>query len=196
MLSQLTGIVQSVDNHTIHLIVGPMGFALQVPNIAQFPPGKEATVLVYMHWNAENGPSFFGFKSAIDKQVFEFIISCSGIGPKIGLAVLGDLGASGFVHAVQMSNDKALSKVNGIGAKKAEQIIFQLRSKVEKLIGSGVEIAGGAVLEQWHTVSQALESLNYSRVEISRAMSQLRKDADANLPFDQLMRKALSLLSK
>ena len=197
MINQLTGIVKSVENHAIHLAVGPMGFALQVPNGMEFSIGKQALVHIYMHWNSESGPSFYGFKEVLDKQVFELVISCSGIGPKIGLAVLGDLGASGFVSAVQMDSAKTLSKVNGIGVKKAEQIVFQLRSKVEKLISSGVQLGGNsAALEQWNTVLQALESLNYSRSEISHAMGQLKKDAPQGATFDQLMRKALNLLAK
>ena len=65
------------------------------------------------------------------------VIGCSGIGPKIALAVLAHLGAQGFVEVVSCGDERALSKVNGIGPKKAEQIIVQLKHKVSKLISSG-----------------------------------------------------------
>lgn len=198
MLSQISGIVHVVDNQKIMLVAGPFGFDLAVPNATIFTHGAQATLFVHMHWNQENGPSFFAFAQELDRTVFTLLTNCSGIGPKIGLAVLADLSADGFLHAIEMGDDRMLSKVNGIGAKKAEHIIFQLKGKVGQLLKSGIKIEGAQQIEHLHTVAQALESLNYSRAEITRTMNHLKESlaGDPGISFDVLMRQALSHLSK
>lgn len=198
MLSQISGIVHVVDKQKIIVFAGPFGFDLAVPNSTAFLHGSSTTLFVRMHWNQENGPSFFGFAQELDRTVFQLVTDCSGIGPKIGLAILADLGAEGFLHAIEMGDERMLSKVNGIGAKKAEHIIFQLKGKVSQLLKSGIKIEGAQQIEHLHTVAEALESLNYSRVEITRTMNHLKGSIAGNpeMPFDVLMRQALAHLSK
>jgi holliday junction DNA helicase RuvA len=198
MFSYLNGIVKDRSDQVITLDVGTFAFEIKVPNSSVFSQEKENKIYTHMHWNAEQGPSLYGFATQLEKTVFLLITSCSGIGPKIGLAALNDLGAESFLQAVQTGNEKALSKVSGIGGKKAEQMIVQLKHKVAKLIKSGIELGGAQHIAHWNTVADALESLNYSRSEINRAMSQLQKDyADnTNASFDQLMRQALAVLTK
>jgi Holliday junction DNA helicase RuvA len=151
-----------------------------------------------MHWNQENGPTLFGFKDLIEKELFTLIISCSGIGPKIALAILDHLGPHAFVEAVQMGDHKALSGVSGIGGKKAEQIIFNLKNKVDALAKTGKITHRSATMTHWNTVSQALESLHYSRPEIQNALDYAKEKlaGSTTASFDQLMRHALAALSK
>jgi Holliday junction DNA helicase RuvA len=198
MISQLTGTIHLIDKQKITVFAGPFGFDLSVPNAGAFPPHEAATIFVHMHWNQENGPAFFGFATELDRTVFNVLTDCSGIGPKIGLAVLADLGADGFLHAIEMGDERMLSKVNGIGAKKAEHIIFQLKGKVANLLKSGIKIEGAKQIEHLHTVAEALESLNYSRPEITRTMNHLKESlaGSPEVPFDVLMRQALAHLSK
>ena len=118
---------------------------------------------------------------------------------KIGLAILNQLGTDTFIQAVQTDNEKTLSSVSGIGSKKAEQMIVSLRHKVKKLLSSGIEIdtSSGKTGQQWNDIINALESLNYSRPEISRAMKHLSEECkETVIPFETMMRKALSYLSK
>lgn len=197
MISFLTGIVKNTNQLDVVLEVGPLGVEMQVPNAAALTVGKPATLQMYMHWNQENGPTLFGFTSEADKSVFMLIISCSGLGPKIALAVLGDLGAERFLHAIQTGDEASLSKVSGIGAKKSEQMVMQLKHKVAKLLKSGIELQGSDALHHFQDVAEALSSLNYSRNEISSTMKFLQEsDAGATGSFDLLMRHALSFLAK
>ena len=85
----------------------------------------------------------------------------------------------------------------GIGAKKAEQMIVQLRHKVEKLLESGIVINDDASLTHWTTLNDVLVSLHYSRQEITAALSHIKdSDTNQNATFDHLLRQALSFLSK
>lgn len=196
MVEYVTGIVKQRDASHLVIGVGPLGLNVQVPVTMHCDTTKEITLYLHMHWNQENGPSLYGFSTLVEKKVFQLIISCSGLGPKIALAVLSDLGVDRFVDAIQTNNTTALSSVSGIGAKKAEQIAVQLKHKVADLLKSGIEITGATAIK-WHEITQVLESLNYSRGEISAAMQHLSSEyANKNVPFDGLIRHALSFLSK
>jgi len=101
-----------------------------------------------------------------------------------------------FLQAILNGSLDALTALHGIGTKKAEQLIMQLRTPAQKLLSSGKiaqeHVKGGM---QWKELSDALQSLNYSRQEIAHVIAALRNQAP-NDSFDQLLRKSLSLLAK
>ncbi len=199
MLSFVQGKVISVDQQSITVQSGDFGLSLATARPEAYQKDQEVKVAVYMHWNQEQGPTLFGFASELEKKVFLLITSCSGIGPKIGLAALSQLSPSDFLTAIQEGNDKALSAVSGIGPKKAEQMVVQLRDKVAKLVETGVTegVQGATALEDWKNVTQVLKSLNYSRPEIDAALSFLRKEHGGKAcSFDELIRHGLSFLAK
>lgn len=197
MIDYITGLVTHARSQEITINSGFLGIAVQVPDENQFALGASATVFCHMHWNTENGPSLFGFMTDVDRVVFRAVISCSGIGPKIALAILADIGAQPFLTAIASQNDTILSKVNGIGKKKAEQIIVQLKHKVLQLIESGTILDQTIEVTHWADLLAALQSLNYSRQEIARAMDHLKKNVSIQeSSFDYLLRQALSYLSK
>ncbi len=197
MIRTLSGTVQAITDCDITITIGPVGLAIQVPTPNQFQVGNAVTMATYLHWNQEQGPTLFGFMHEVDRAVFLLIISCAGVGPKIALAALAQLGAAPILTALQTSNTKVLSQVSGIGAKKAEQIIAHLRHKAEKIAKNFDTSITGTTLTHWEDVTQALVSLNYTRTEIADTMKHLGQQyGDAQLPFDQLIRHALSFLSK
>ncbi len=196
MIQTISGTIVALKKQAIGLSVGPIGIECAVPDESIFTIGSSKTIYTYVHWNQEQGPSLFGFNEEIDRTVFILIISCSGIGPRLGLAALAELGAHGFIEAVQTSNERLLSSISGIGGKKAEQIIVHLKHKVQKLIDSGLHINES---NQTHlaTVSEALKALNYSRTEVQKALEYVRaQKKEGSHSFDQLMRYALAYLSK
>ena len=197
MINSLSGTIKEIHDSTLTLDIAGIGFSVCVFQSALFSPGQKAELYIHMHWNQENGPTFYGFNTSLEKTVFLLIISCSGIGPKIAMALLAQLGAAPFLEAVQSANEGALSAVSGIGAKKAEQIIVHLKHKVAKLVESGINLGATPLLEERHNIGQVLKSLNYSRQEISAALNYLNdQHPTSTLAFDQLMRQALAFLSK
>lgn len=197
MISALNGIIKGTSPQHILIEVGPIECTLQVPDSTPYQNGSNALIHIYMHWNAENGPSFYGFATPLDRTVFTLIISCSGIGPKIGLSALASLRSTDILEAIQLGDVRTLSSINGIGTKKAEQIILHLKHKISTLIATSDMLSGSPKIEQWNTIQLALESLSYSRHEISLAMDQLKTaSSQQEYSFDQLLRKALTFLSK
>ncbi len=197
MLNFVKGTVYSIKDQSIVVDTGSFGLALQVPDITVFQVGSPINLHSYLHWNQEQGPSLFGFQTELEKAVFLLVISCSGIGPKIALAVLAGMAPSAFLNVVQAGNDEALSAINGIGPKKAEQLIMQLKHKVTKLLESGIEIDQSGNTAQWQDLSKVLVELKYSKSEVTQALRYVQETQQpGGAKFDVLLRSALSYLSK
>lgn len=197
MIDYLYGTVTHVADKKITLLVAGIGFALCIPEVKNIQQGSECAFHIYFHWNSENGPSLYGFQEAVQRDLFLMIIDCPKIGPSIALNILSHLSPAQFLDCIATQNESILSAVQGIGAKKAEQIIVQLKHKV----GSFIE-KNRYLMEQqhsfviWQNVSDVLNSLNYSKQEIGGALQFLtEKYTQQNMPLDQLLRAALSFLS-
>ena len=104
------------------------------------------------------------------------------------------------ITALYEGDQKVLSSVSGIGTKKAEHMIVHLKAKAQKLIKTG-QISNTGSVSYLHEVDSALQSLNYSRGEIQRAMEHIKQAqasrAEETVPpsFDVLLRRALSYLT-
>lgn len=196
MVSYLCGTITSRASNTVTINVNGIGFEVEMAHTSNLQPNMSAKLITYVHWNQEQGPKLFGFHQEFERTIFELIISCSGIGPKIALAILRDLGPTTFLQAITTHTTDTLSSVSGIGKKKAEQLILQLKEKAANLVTSGVIQGAGAPM-LWKDVSEALASLNYSRTEISRVVTTLQAEPHApEYSFDIVFRKALSLMTK
>lgn len=197
MIDSLRGVITSFSDKKVTLSVGGIGFSICVSSTKQVKQDEESHFFVYFHWNPENGPSLYGFSTTIERDLFLMIIDCPKIGPSIALNILSQLSPSQFLDIITTQNEAGLSTVPGIGLKKAEQIIVQLKHKVGAFIDKNRNI-----MEQqqsfviWQNVSDVLNSLNYSKQEIGSAIQFLTEKHDAqNISLDQLLRSALSFLS-
>lgn len=197
MITSLSGTIKYTESQFIVVDVAGVGFGVFVPNDCAFSVGQPASLAIHFHWNQENGPQLFGFMCQPSKSAFSLIISCSGIGPKIALAVLGSMAPQQFFQAILLADVKALSAINGIGAKKAELMIMQLKDKVAKLAPQDLANAENSTLSNLKQVSDALSSLNYSRHEVNAALDFVKKSCEIEKSsFDELLRKGLSYLAK
>lgn len=199
MIDYIVGKVQTVHEKAVTIMVHGIGLLCHTPNTHKLTVDKTVELHTYLHWNQEKGPALYGFSSELERTTFLMIIDCPKIGPSIALSILSQLQAPQFLEIITSQNDKALSAINGIGTKKAEQLISQLKHKVAKLIESGTVDASDTQQDfvQWQNISDVLGSLNYSRQEISGAMRYLsEKTQHQNLSLDQLIRAALSYLSQ
>jgi Holliday junction DNA helicase RuvA len=198
MISSIKGTVISINNGTVEVqlkAIG-LGFVLFVPNADKFELNQDISFYTYLHWNQEKGPSLFGFEDKTQRVLFTTVIACSGIGPKMGVAIVEQLGVPGFINAIEQHDIKAMSSVSGIGAKKAEQIIVQLKHKVDKLVEQK-EFANIGGFGHAIKIREVLSSLNYSTPEIVRAIDHAKQVAVENdESFDVALRCALSFLSK
>ena len=123
----------------------------------------------------EDGVSLFGFVSPEEKSMFQKLISVSGVGPKMGIAILSSMNINDIAVAIANSDVKKLTAAKGLGKKTAERIILELR---EKVAASDTTVAGGAktpepaekITDKEEDAVVGLMSLGYTRAESVRAV--------------------------
>jgi len=199
MISYLCGMVHAVSGTHITLLCNDIGISLQTPSPNSFVPKKKIELFTYMHWNSDKGPSMYGFTTQAQRTLFLLIIACPHIGPSKALTILAQCTIGQFIHAVSTDDDTMLSSIHGIGSKKAKQIIAFLKDKVQKLLNDQT-----FTLEESNTthtalaeVTKVLTSLNYSRTEITHALTYLSSEfSDQEHSLEQLIRASLAYLSK
>lgn len=197
MIQKIKGAVLEISQHSIVIACGDIGFGVHVPRPHVFSIGSVAELFSHLHWSQDNGPTLYGFSSVQERTLFLAIIGCSGVGPKLGLALLASLTPSMLVQAITDNDMSALSSVSGIGAKKAEHLMVYLRHKIDDLLVAIPSAETGQGATHWKDIPQALAALNYSKQEIARAMHYLTESQGGNAKsFDVLLRGALSYLSK
>jgi len=198
MIDRLSGTIAHISEKGVTLEVSGVGFDIALPRTTGVQQGTSCALFTYLHWIQDKGPRLYGFESMLDRTIFLLIIECPKIGPSTALNVLSSMTAHQFIEAISSQNSTALSSVQGIGAKTAEQIIAHLRHKMSKLISQGqIKLDDQQKIGSWHQVSEALLSLNYSRQEVDAALRYLTETyANKQAPVDQLIRAGLSYLSR
>lgn len=197
MIGSISGIITTINENNIIVEQFGIGFELSVATPCSFTLNQQVTLQTYLHWHQENGPTLFGFNSIIEKTVFLLIISCSGIGPKIGLTILNQLDPATFLQAIVEENLQILSSISGIGTKKAEQICVALKHKVAKLLKEQPTLTtSSASLSAWKDLNDTLTSLGYSSSEIKSVTTFLKEsNLDGTTPFSTILRKSLAFLA-
>jgi Holliday junction DNA helicase RuvA len=129
-----------LDKHPQRVVVdvNGVGYDVQVPlstfyNLGE--PGTEVALRVHTHVR-EDALQLFGFLTDLEKQLFERLIGVSGIGPKMGVALLSGMEARDLVACVQRGDVARLTGIPGIGKKTAERIVLEMKDRVAQL---GVE---------------------------------------------------------
>jgi holliday junction DNA helicase RuvA len=163
---------------------------ISVSTFSELPAlGSEVALFIHTHVR-EDALTLFGFLRAPEKQLFEKLISVSGIGPRLAITILSGMQADAAVAAIKGNNVAALTRVPGIGKKTAERMVLELRDKLEAF---GVPAAAVSSPVEDDVLS-ALLNLGYNRGLAEKAMARLgNTSADA---FDALFRKVLAALAK
>lgn len=179
MISYLKGIVAAIQNnsgnrHTLTLEVNGMGYDLQIPaRLAQQLPGSGGEVQIFTHYQIrEEVPLLYGFGSPGERDVFRHLLSVSGVGAALAIALLDTLELPDLVQAIIATNIQLLIQSPGVGKKTAERLCLELKSKLvewRKTAGFFVAAGGPApgILEE---VQMTLLALGYTANEVSHAL--------------------------
>jgi len=171
----IAGIQKSSKHVTLTLEVNQIGYDLQiVPRLLQQLPEVGEDAQIFTHLNVrEDQVTLFGFSSSAERDLFRQLVSVSGIGPQLALALLDTLGLQDLVQAIVAGNTRLLSRTPGVGSKTAERIALELKTKLaEWRKQSGIAITPGAgpatnILED---VEMTLLALGYTDQEITQAL--------------------------
>src|SRR6201982_1466652 len=127
----------------------------------------------------EDAHVLYGFMTAAERDLFRLLVNnVTGIGPKLGLAVLSGMSVNNFKAAVVNSDVAALSKISGVGKKTAERIVLELKDKLG--VAAAWEVASGAHAptpeqEQANEAVLALIALGYKQVEAHKAVHDVQQ---------------------
>jgi Holliday junction DNA helicase RuvA len=134
MIASVTGVLAARDGETIVVQTdGGVGYEVTVPlGVAgRLPPAGGRVSLHTELVVKEDGWALFGFDRAAERQIFQRLLAASGFGPKLALALLSALGAERTVRSIRARDLAALSSVGGIGRKKAERLVLELRDRFD-----------------------------------------------------------------
>jgi len=195
MIERLQGVVVASDERRVTVMVQGIGFAVQVPDPSLCAFNTTQLLYTYVHWSPEKGQSMFGFSDEISRHFFLLLIGCQKIGPTLALSLLRQRSAATLVQDIMTSNVAGLSSCQGIGVKKAEGIIHELKDKVTGLSALAAAVSPHAALV--HQVQEALVGLGYTPPEIKEALLSVMSSAsgDSALELNIVLRKALAFLS-
>jgi len=170
------------------LRTGGVGFEVRVPLslLARIDGvGRPLELFTHLHVR-ENELALYGFLTQEDRSLFRLLLSVSGIGPKVALALLGTVSADALRQAVVQEEPGLLTRVPGIGPKTAKAIIFHLR---DKFIPAGMQ-AAPLLSDADAEVIAALTGLGFSLVEAQGALQSLPQNED--LSVEERVRRALT----
>ena len=199
MIAHLRGTL--LEKHPNQVIVecGGVGYDVTIPvtTFSKLPEtGQEVKLRIHTQVR-EDAIALFGFAAQTEKQLFEKLISVSGIGPKLAVAVLSGLAANDLVNALRTGDLARLVKIPGVGKKTAERMVLELRDKVDGL-GAGpgvlpVTPRGPVFTALEEDIISALGNLGCARPNAEAAL-QKAQAAGAGPDFEPLFRKALELM--
>ena len=170
MIASVEGRVGAIAADSLVIEVGGIGYrvftAPAVLSIA--PPGSTLKLHTY-HLVREDQQALFGFRTAEELGFFNLLLTVTGVGPKVALAIVGSRPTADLQLAILQQDQAVLVSIPGIGKKLAERIIFELR---EKVTAAGVSVAGpsvpGGAASEGEIVA-ALQALGYSLAEAREA---------------------------
>jgi Holliday junction DNA helicase RuvA len=193
VIATLSGVISERDAESLVVQTdGGVGYAVNVSvGVAQRLPARGARVSLFTELVVkEDGWSLYGFDSAVERQVFRHLLTASGFGPKLALALLSALGPERTVRSIQSRDLSALSSVSGIGRKKAERLVLELQDRFSDMV---VGARAGRPQGSEEAV-RALMGLGYGPAAADDAVRAALADG-APIETPQLIRRALQQLA-
>jgi Holliday junction DNA helicase RuvA len=193
MIALLRGVLLEKHPNQAIVDVGGVGYDVAIPvsTFSSLPnPGAEVRLRIHMHVR-EDALALYGFLTADEKNLFERLISVSGIGPTLGIKILSGLAAADLINGIRRGEVEKLVRIPGVGKKTAERMVLELRDKLPAATGDEPQAAPEPALSPTdQDVLSALLNLGCARPQAETAVRKA-KAAGAPAEFEPLFRKAL-----
>ena len=180
MIASLHGKLELLGSDGAAINVGGIGFRVYMPTSTLSTLGKigeEVKLHTYLHLREDNA-TLYGFASTEELGLFQNLVSVSGLGPRLALAMLSAMTIERLVMAIATGSADLLTEIPGIGRRTADRLILELKEK----IGAGwVTTPAVQMAEENADVMAALTSLGYSAAEANRAIATLPTDSKLSL---------------
>jgi Holliday junction DNA helicase RuvA len=199
MIAHLRGRLLEKHPNRVIVDVNGVGYDVHVPLSTFYEmaePGEEIALRIHTHVR-EDALLLYGFATPLELQIFERLISVSGIGPKLALAVLSGIEPNELVSAIRTANVARLTGIPGIGKKIAERIGLELKDKMASFVAA--ELAASHTTAAGETlrddVLSALMNLGYHRPLAERAVDSAIKKSSGST-FESVLKYALRELAR
>lgn len=193
MISHLRGLVSQRGSDHVVVDVHGVGYLVHVPTGTDVPPRGQDVELQTAMVVREDSMTLYGFTEPAARELFGLLMSTSGVGPKLALAVLSTHRPSTIRTAIAAGDLDVLVAAPGIGKKSAQKLVLELKDKVGSLGGPDIDLtdgarAGGATDDDAVSdTREALLQLGYGPSEVAVTLANLDLDGDAST----LLRRAL-----
>ncbi|HET9526404.1 MAG TPA: Holliday junction branch migration protein RuvA [Pyrinomonadaceae bacterium] len=204
MIAHLSGTLLSKNPNSVIVDVSGVGYEVSIP-VSTFyeleDTGSNVKLRIYTHVK-EDALQLYGFKTARERELFINFISVSGIGPKIGIALLSGMSADELIASIKSNNLARLTLIPGVGKKTAERLIVDLREKMAALSTAqleehtGTEAATAEASSEDNVRSQALSglmNLGYQRSAAEKAIDAALSEG-GDISVESVLKRSLRKL--
>lgn len=191
MIAHLKGTLAQVRPPHLVVDVGGVGYLVEAPlsTIAELPHlGQPVQLLIHAVFK-DDAHTLYGFARDADRELFQALLKVSGVGGKLGLAILSGMNADEFARLVNDGDVAALTRLPGVGKKTAERLIVEMRDRLE---GLGLETRSGAATpaaaSAGSEATAALVALGYKQADAARLV---RRHAEEDMDTEAIVRAVL-----
>ena len=187
------------ENSPTHLVidVAGVGYYVHIPSSsynASRAPGENLRILTHLHVR-EDALTVYGFATEAERDLFELLISVSGIGPPLAQKVLSGVQIRVFRRLVASEDARGLTQIKGIGRKLAERLVLELKDRIGDVPDD--EIRGRVspeVSERAEEAATALTGLGVPRIQAHSVVNRVIADQGNEAPVEEIIREALRRL--
>ena len=196
MFYSLKGILIHVEPSLAVVECGGVGFKCLITMSTQRAlPKIGEQVTLFTHLNVrEDALDLFGFATMTELNCFKMLTGVSGVGPKVGLAILSELAPEQVAMAIATGDSKALTRASGVGNKLAQRITLELKDKVKNMAaGNNANFAAVGVVSTSSNAAEAVNALavlGYSPTDAAAVVGKF----DSELPVEELIRLSLKAM--
>ncbi len=195
MISFLNGTIESKETGSIVINVNGVGYLIHVPSVDKFVLSQNKQTIFTHLYIREDRIVLYGFLNNNERDFFKILLDTPGIGPKVALNVLADMGPDEFQQAILEEDLNLISSISGIGNKLARKIVLELKEKLKesKLSYSLTEKVQGRQDFVYDAV-EALKALGYPEKEAKQRIANALKKSNnhKSITVEELIRSALN----
>ena len=212
MIGRLSGTLVYLGTDKLILDVNSVGYVVNVTSAClhklAIPMDKRLTLEIHHHVR-ENASELYGFKTRLEHDLFEFLIGAKGVGPKLALAILSHLSGESLLNAIRAQDYRSLTAVPGLGKKKDEYLVVELRDKCEKrfadVLNQSNTVIGKASPTQaapkvsdrsvFNDIVLGLEGMGFKGQDVDAIVRSVLADDNVSSEFSELFKRCLQRLS-
>jgi Holliday junction DNA helicase RuvA len=196
LIAYLEGKLVEKNPTLLILEVNGVGYAVNIP-VSTYgslvETGQTVKILTYQHVR-EDELKLYGFSTKPEKELFELLIAVNGVGPRMALSILSCISVQEFQRSVLQEDLDVLTAISGVGKKKAQRLIVELKEKLGKVdLGERKDLReeDTTLTPAVDEAALALISLGYTKVDARRALDKVTEETKEALPVEELIKRVL-----